>query len=67
MAELPVVTFKRKKYFVDLRLDELRNVKNPHEVIKTRDLGMFELAKISEQLNKKKKGMGKPSRCGPQR
>lgn len=28
---LPIVTIKGKRYFVDVRLDELRNVDNPHD------------------------------------
>ncbi len=30
-CRLPIVTIKGKRYFVDERLKELRNVTNPHE------------------------------------
>jgi len=29
--QLPAVTIGGKKYFVDVRLNELRNVSNPHD------------------------------------
>lgn len=31
MGKLPVVKIGNKKYYVDSRLNELRNVKNPHD------------------------------------
>lgn len=31
MRALPVVKLGRKKYFVDERLNELRNINNPHD------------------------------------
>ena len=30
---LPIITIGKKHYYVDLRLRQLRNVKNPHEFI----------------------------------
>ena len=31
---LPVIKIKNKKYFIDERLKELRNVNNPHDAIR---------------------------------
>ena len=31
MSQLPVIKIGRKQYFVDERLNELRNVRNPHD------------------------------------
>jgi len=31
MRRLPIIKIGRKKYFVDERLNELRNIKNPHD------------------------------------
>ena len=33
MNQLQICTIGRKQYFVDNRLEECRNVKNPHDVI----------------------------------
>jgi len=54
MAALSVVTFRRKKYYVDQRLNQLRNVNNPHDVIDTHELDLSEMMQISKQLQKKK-------------
>jgi len=32
--QLPIIKIGNKKYFVDARLDELRNIKNPFDVEK---------------------------------
>lgn len=31
MNKLPIIEFDNKKWFLDLRLNEFRNIKNPHE------------------------------------
>ena len=31
VRQLPIVQIGKKSYFVDLRLNEIRNVKNPHD------------------------------------
>jgi hypothetical protein len=31
MRKLPIVKIGRKRYFVDTRLNEMRNVRNPHD------------------------------------
>jgi hypothetical protein len=31
MSQLPIVRIGKKSYFLDVRLRELRNVKNPHD------------------------------------
>jgi len=33
MKELPVMTIGKKTYYVDLRLNQLRNIKNPDDSI----------------------------------
>ena len=31
VRQLPIIQIGKKLYFVDLRLNEIRNVKNPHD------------------------------------
>jgi hypothetical protein len=33
MGELPKIKSKNKEYYIDARLRQLRNVKNPHDYI----------------------------------
>jgi len=49
---LPIVVYKGKKFFVDERLRQLRNVLNPHEFIDFLDLDVS----VEELLGQK----GKP-------
>jgi hypothetical protein len=43
VRRLPVVSFKGKRWFLDERLKELRNVENPHEWV---DLGELDLKEL---------------------
>lgn len=33
MKKLPIVEFNNKKWFLDIRLNEFRNIENPHDRI----------------------------------
>jgi len=37
MKALPIVKFGGKKWFLDTRLDEFRNVENPNDRMSTKD------------------------------
>ncbi len=47
---LPIVRIGRKRYFVDERLEQLRNVKNPHDWI---EIGFFPLTVALSRLENK--------------
>lgn len=48
MSALPTVCKGGKTYFFDAKLKELRNTKNPHEVIELSDLEAAELKRFFE-------------------
>jgi len=47
MGQLKIVKIGRKKYFLDLRLVEIRNVKNPHDFVRLTELEAYLLSKIN--------------------
>jgi len=47
---LPIVKENDKEYFLDERLKQLRNVKNPHDFI---DLNEFEVAHYKDKIKNK--------------
>lgn len=49
-VRLPTVEHRKKKWFVDARLMELRNVKNPHERIEIRDVSGNLMNKILKKV-----------------
>ncbi|VVB51238.1 Uncharacterised protein [uncultured archaeon] len=49
MAELPIVGIGRKKYYIDERLKQIRNVKNPHDF---KDLNDEEIADLKAKAEK---------------
>ena len=47
MRQLPIIAYKRKRWFLDERLRQIRNIKNPHDFI---DLNPLEIAAFKIQL-----------------
>lgn len=45
-AQLPTADYEGKRYFVDKRLEELRNVEDPHDVVVFDDIGDEALTRI---------------------
>lgn len=50
MNRLPIIFFKGKQFFLDVRLNQIRNTENPHEFFDFNNLGGFELAFIKEHI-----------------
>lgn len=50
MSQLPIVKVGKKSYFLDARLRELRNVKNPHDSIELCEGFAWQDASISEEF-----------------
>ena len=50
MERLPVIQHKTKYYFVDVRLEEIRDVFNPYEPIKFNDIVNPELAEMVSDI-----------------
>jgi hypothetical protein len=48
---LPIVGHERKRWFLDERLKELRNVKNPHEFVR---LNEFEIEHFRKKVRSRK-------------
>jgi hypothetical protein len=45
MNQLKIVKLGNKKYFLDVRLKELRNVSNPHDFIQLNEIEIYLLNK----------------------
>ena len=43
MSQLKIVKIGKKQYFLDKRLLELRNIKNPHDYIKLNEVEAYYL------------------------
>jgi len=49
MIELPIYKIKGKFYFLDKRLNEYRNVKNPFDVLSFNSVSLEDLEKPTEE------------------
>ena len=47
MGQLKIVKIGKKRYFLDLRLVEIRNVKNPHDFVRLTALDAYLLSKTN--------------------
>ena len=46
VRSLPIVSFRGKRWFLDMRLKELRNVDNPHEWVDFGEVDLRELVVV---------------------
>ena len=50
VRRLPIVSFEGKRWFLDARLRELRNVENPHEWVELDEVVLNELVILETGL-----------------
>ena len=49
MIELPIYKINGKLYFLDKKLNEYRNIKNPSEILKFNSVSLEDLEKPTEE------------------
>ena len=51
VRRLPVVEYKGKRYFLDDRLRQIRNVDNPHDYVDSQDIDQSKIKLVESEQN----------------